>query len=519
LHLPPHFASRRQWLQRSSLAAASSVIGSLGALYSRNAMAAEGRQTVPAPSPYGAIAPVDDLSTGLPLLQLPEGFCYGSQGWTGDPMSDGRPTPGTHDGMAVVRSHRVQRGMEHVLVRNHERTLSPTADGVLVAPASYASTAVQGIMTLYYGSAPIRIGASGVVVDPAAPDPSPFSGYPAGGTTRLSLRDGRCDRSEGALGGKRHGYVFEVDADPRRSSADPIVEMGRFVHEAVAVDPHSGYVYETEDNRNLSALFRYVPAGRCGLRGSLQRGGTLQAARIRTVLRRAGAPATRAQANDLALLAPAVGDEYELEWVDIGDPDSAPRVVAGQPGGVALGIVAGPTYLALGQGCARMSRGEGIWHAGGRMFIVDTAAGTDAAGRLGRGEGAVWELTLATMRLRALFVSGDPGAGNNPDNVTVSPRGGVLLCEDGGGATDAYGTGNRLLGLSAAGEAYIFAKNHMVLSADQIGAAGKTVAPGDYRGSEFTGACFEPAGRWLFVNIQTPGLSFAITGPWQRGPL
>jgi uncharacterized protein len=59
----------------------------------------------------------------------------------------------------------------------------------------------------------------------------------------------------------------------------------------------------------------------------------------------------------------------------------------------------------------------------------------------------------------------------------------------------------------------------MVLSADQIGAAGKTVAPGDYRGFEFAGACFEPAGRWLFANIQTPGLSFAITGPWQRGNL
>jgi hypothetical protein len=37
--------------------------------------------------------------------------------------------------MAVVHSHRVQRGMEHGLVRNHEGALSPTADGVLVAPS------------------------------------------------------------------------------------------------------------------------------------------------------------------------------------------------------------------------------------------------------------------------------------------------------------------------------------------------------------------------------------------------
>jgi len=153
------------------------------------------------------------------------------------------------------------------------------------------------------------------------------------------------------------------------------------------------------------------------------------------------------------------------------------------------------------------------------MFIVDTAAGVDGSNRPGRGEGACWELTLATMRLRAIFASGNQTAGNNPDNVTVSPRGGVLLCEDGGGSTDTFGTGARLLGLNPAGEAYIFCKNNIILSAAQIAAAGKTVGPSDYRGIEFCGACFEPAGRVLFVNIQQPGITFAITGPWANGNL
>ena len=37
--------------------------------------------------------------------------------------------------------------------------------------------------------------------------------------------------------------------------------------------------------------------------------------------------------------------------------------------------------------------------------------------------------------------------------------------------------------------------------------------------SEFTGPTFSPDGRWLFVNIQRPAATYAITGPWGRGPL
>ena len=51
------------------------------------------------------------------------------------------------------------------------------------------------------------------------------------------------------------------------------------------------------------------------------------------------------------------------------------------------------------------------------------------------------------------------------------------------------------------------------------GANKLTTLAGDHRGNEFAGACFDPTGRYLFVNIQTPGITFAITGPWARGPL
>lgn len=539
---------RRRLLQGSTLAAASGFAGIMGALHSRNAMAAAGKQTASALSPYGALSPVADQTTGLPLLQLPAGFSYRSYGWTGDPMSDGRPTPSLHDGMAVVTSRRVGRNSELVLVRNHERGLVTTPNDAIIAPHNYSTGLINGIITVYYGSLPIRIGASGIVTNPAAAAPAPFLGYAAGGTTNLLMRDNQwvgarssiggtlgncaggptpwgswltCEETIydfSAIGGKRHGYVFEVDNDPEGSIADPIVEMGRFVHEAVAIDPATGYAYLTEDNRNLSALFRYVPIDTTPAPGSLQRGGRLQAARIRSIIRQAAA-LTLDKVNDIGLLNPDIGDEYELEWADIADPDADPMVVVGQPGGISMGFMAGPTYQAMAQGCARMSRGEGIWYSAGKLYIVDTAAGIDGSNRIGYGEGAVWELTLATMRLRAVFVSGNQTAGNNPDNVTVSPRGGVVLCEDGGASTDVYGSGSRLLGLTEGGEAYIFCKNNVVLDASQLQAAGKLTPPADNRSSEFCGACFDPTGRILFANIQTPGITVAITGPWGKGNL
>ena len=34
--------------------------------------------------------------------------------------------------------------------------------------------------------------------------------------------------------------------------------------------------------------------------------------------------------------------------------------------------------------------------------------------------------------------------------------------------------------------------------------------------SEFAGATFSPDGKTLFVNIQGPGLTLAINGPWEK---
>ena len=110
-------ANRRRLLKVGAAAAvAAPFVSALQACASRRYSTVG--QRAPVASPYGALRPVADLASGLPLLKLPEGFRYRSFSWTGDPMSDGQPTPDRHDGMAVIAER--GGGSELVLVRNHE---------------------------------------------------------------------------------------------------------------------------------------------------------------------------------------------------------------------------------------------------------------------------------------------------------------------------------------------------------------------------------------------------------------
>ncbi|HEY4650718.1 MAG TPA: alkaline phosphatase PhoX, partial [Pontibacter sp.] len=78
-----------------------------------------------------------------------------------------------------------------------------------------------------------------------------------------------------------HGYVFEVDPQQPENdlSKTPIKEMGRFSHEACAIDPSTGYVYLTEDS-SPSYLCRFIPNDLSQKPGSLQKGGKLYAAAV-----------------------------------------------------------------------------------------------------------------------------------------------------------------------------------------------------------------------------------------------
>nr|WP_197138046.1 alkaline phosphatase PhoX [Crateriforma conspicua] len=58
---------------------------------------------------------------------------------------------------------------------------------------------------------------------------------------------------------------------------------------------------------------------------------------------------------------------------------------------------------------------------------------------------------------------------------------------------------------------------HLIpLAVNDVQLNGQKGFQGDFRGREWAGATFSPDGQWLFANIQTPGITLAITGPWQN---
>ena len=269
-----------------------------------------------------------------------------------------------------------------------------------------------------------------------------------------------------------HGWVFDVGF--RKGNTTPLIEMGRFSHEAMMVDPHTGVVYETEDAGN-SGFFRFVPYRS----GQMDQGGRLYMLAIRN------------QPNlDLGTYWP-IGTRWDVRWVRIDDPTAATESCYAQ---------------GAAQGGARFSRLEGAWWGDRTGYFLSTNGGSV-------GEGQVFEYDPRDETLTVIYDAPNANSVDNPDNMTVTPRGGLLLCEDAAG--NHFTEGERLVGLTLHGKSFTFAMNNINLMTSY----NDVVLAGDYRQSEWAGACYSPDGNWLFANIQTPGVTFAITGPWGRGPL
>ncbi|MET9802429.1 alkaline phosphatase PhoX [Streptomyces sp. NPDC006368] len=411
---------------------------------------------------YGPLLPDPDG-----LLDLPKGFRYTVLSREGLRLrSDEGQVPGNHDGMGAFRG---RRGRVH-LVRNHENRATaptgvPTVSGLTYDPAGKGGCTVIDLdgRNNVLGE---RVGIAGTAVN-CAGGPTPWN-------TWLT-----CEETEDRAGTngytKDHGFIFEVDpADPRRTGAVPLTAMGRFQHEAIAVDPYSGIVYETEDafQRPFGLFYRFLPVKPLGGAGSLRAGGTLEAMRV------PGVP-------DLSAI-DETGAVFEgIEWAPVPDSQARETPIRHQDFG--------------SKGITHAQKLEGCYWRGDCVYFVSSFARA-AQGSAADHYGQVWRYEPRRRRLTLVIVFGPSTdirlPGESPDNICLAPGGGLMVSEDGDGAQHVYG-------LTKRGEVYPVARNAQNIGTDEAPEWG-----------EFAGVTFSPDGRTMFVNCYTPGTTFAVTGPW-----
>ena len=200
-----------------------------------------------------------------------------------------------------------------------------------------------------------------------------------------------------------------------------------------------------------------------------------------------------------------VGVPLPVEWVNITNPDPTPVSV------VVSGVTLSAVFVeGLAAGGTRFRRLEGCWYDRRKIYFISTNGGN-------MGFGQVWMYDLVAQTITLVVESSGHDMFDGPDNCCVSPRGGVVFCED---ATAAQ----HVRAVSPSGEVFDLARN--------------------LRNSiEFAGACFSPDGNTLFVNLYGRGnerttqpyrspvqipvgpekyeraATVAIWGPWNSGPL
>lgn len=502
--------SRRDFARMMSAAAATSAAAPLGLLNSRVALASPTCNNASfAVQGFGPISPKVPLNTatlnntvygdlsGIPLIELPENFQYTAISINGATMSDGNLVPGDHDGMAVFQSTQGN----FALVRNHE--LSPaenkrgnlngclTANGKQYDPftGDAAGLGGGGTSTVIVDRDGLRVEdwvSLGGTIRNCAGGPTPWRSW-------ISCEENVSTPANSSQVTKKHGYNFEVPS-ALGEGVDPIplIDMGRMNHEAVSVDPHSGYVFQTED-RGDSAYYKFVPHSNKRGFGALQEGGDLYAMVIKkdqtADCNAAPLPLGEFQGTVVVdtrglrrgatgSMLPFLGQPLAVEWVKLDDVDPDSDTLR---------------FEAQAKGAAVFYRGEGAWYHQGRHYWVNSGAG-DA------GEGQVMCYDPRSETVKLIVESTEENLLDGPDNMCVARDGTIYLMEDGSGrdpSSPAYS--QRVVGVDACGGLFNFAKN---------------IIPGDT--SEFAGGCFSPDGHYFYVNNQGLGITYVIWRTDQR---
>ncbi|POX64467.1 Tat pathway signal sequence domain protein [Streptomyces sp. Ru62] len=473
--------SRREFVNRVALTGAGVLVtGSAEALASapgavavpQGGSSAVGETTALG---YGPLVPDPDG-----ILALPEGFTYRVVTYSGRTvLRTGEPTPSNHDGTAAFP--RPDGGA--LLVNNHE-LMGPRADWAHPVPLLENHVYDPGA-------------AGGCTVVEVDEDGTPLGEWVGIAGTSSNCAGGRtpwgtwltCEETEDLAGTngmtKDHGYVFEVD--PYHPGAnlhpEPIKALGRFAHEAVVIDPKRGHAYLTEDARRPNGLlYRWTPPagfrhGRGRLRALADDAGVLEAFKVFD---------NRGKHVDDLSRATEVGTVYGVDWVRVPDRDARTVPIRQQFTDTEV---------------TRARKLEGMWWGDGGFYFVSSYARSESPVPH---DGQVWFYNPArrTIILKVMFTGNhevwtDNGNFDGPDNITVSPHGGLIIAEDGLGYQHLFGTTDD-------GRTYPLARNEFnVGTADEPSYA------------EFTGVTFSADGRTLFANIYEPGIMLAITGPWE----
>lgn len=426
-------------------------------------------------------------SATQPILDLPEGLTYSVVSCRGDECDglSGGVVPDAADGMG---SFDVGDGRHMVLVRNHELDARAFDKGAYPSPDHRDLVAYDrwngrplpgGTTTILYDYEDHRlvrqyVSLAGTIRN-CAGGATPWG-------TWLSCEENMSRRGGGLE--KDHGWVFEVPAlHEGPVQPVPLRDMGRFNHEAAAVDPETKIVYLTED-RHDGLFYRFIP----NVREKLAEGGKLQALAL-------ASPYEGMDARNWSRRKIPIGIEMPVEWIDLDAVDSPGRDDLRKRGRAA--------------GATRFANAEGIHFGRDELYFCVTSGGAIKSGQIMR---YIPGRNGARDRLQLFLESSDHETFNFGDNLTIAPNGHLIVCEDPyWGGSGSYlpraidsSAPCYLRGVTPAGAVYDIAQLH-----------GR---------SELAGACFSPDGRTLFVNVMSPTKTLAIrarsngplaqSGPW-----
>jgi secreted PhoX family phosphatase len=471
---------RRRFIRMGVVGTAMASAALMGGDPAAGAAALKRRTLTTTPQTPGLVAAGAELA-------LPTGFTYHTFGAFGSAMTDGFITPPIHDGMAAFDGG---NGTIRI-VRNHELGEGndiPAGTVIGDPETAYDTRAPGGTTTLVLDASTGELLSDWISLNGTDTN---CAGMPTPWGTWLTCEETVAGVDSGRR--KAHGYVFEVDASadaPVKSK--PYKGMGRFLHEAGAVDPATGVVYMTEDE-GPDGFYRYLPKDP----GNLGAGGTLQMLAIK------GKPGYS------TVVGQTVGDVLVATWVTIDDPDPSN----------AEDDASNVFRQGRAKGGAKFLGGEGCTYRDGGVVFGSSDGGD-------KGLGQVFQYTPTTNvgkkneegELVLLYESTRREDLDGPDNMTTSPGGAIVIAEDGNL------NNNCVRALLPDGSLITIAENLVAVQRHFLEASGKLYDPtvpddgpsaGDGLGySEFAGPTFSPDGHWLFVNIQVPGITCAITGPW-----